>query len=72
MAGTPDRTVTLCRTRRFLHDETGAVTIDWVVLASLVVGLAIAFGGIYRNQIAELASDMDTEITAVEIRTALE
>ena len=58
--------------RHFMTREDGAVTIDWVVLASLVVGLAIAFGNVYRNQIADLASDMNTEISAVEIQTALE
>lgn len=58
--------------RYFLSREDGAVTMDWVVLASLVVGLAIAFGSIYRNQIADLASDMNTEISAVEVQTALE
>lgn len=30
------------RLRRAFHDEDGAVTVDWVVLTALVVGLAAA------------------------------
>lgn len=28
--------------KRFAQDETGAVTVDWVVLTAAVVGLAVA------------------------------
>lgn len=28
--------------KRFLHNESGAVTVDWVVLTAAVVGLAVA------------------------------
>lgn len=28
--------------RQFLHDTTGAVTVDWIVLTAAVVGLGIA------------------------------
>ncbi|MGR3501700.1 Flp family type IVb pilin [Pseudaestuariivita sp.] len=28
--------------KKFLNDESGAVTVDWVVLTAAVVGLAIA------------------------------
>ena len=28
--------------RRFVSDETGAITVDWVVLCAAIVGLAIA------------------------------
>jgi Flp pilus assembly pilin Flp len=58
--------------RGFLRDDRGAVTVDWVVLASLIVGLSIAIAGIYRDQLASLASDMSVEIAGVEMTTTLE
>jgi len=58
--------------RVYLRDDRGAVTVDWVVLASLIVGLSIAIAGIYRDQLASLASDMSVEIAGVEMTTTLE
>lgn len=38
---------------KFRKDETGAVTVDWVVLTAAVVGLAIAaYGTIETNSLA--------------------
>lgn len=60
------------RIRRFLTDDRGAVTVDWVVLGALVVGLSIAIAGIYRDQLASLASEMSTEIAGIEMQTTLD
>ena len=46
------------RVRRFLRDETGAVTVDWVVLTSGVVILAI----VVMPPIARAIGDMAVQI----------
>lgn len=58
--------------RAFLRDDRGAVTVDYVVLASLIIGLSIAIAGIYRDRIVTLASDMSTELAGVEVTTTIE
>lgn len=30
------------RTKRFAQDEDGAVTVDWIVLTSVIIGLGVA------------------------------
>ncbi len=37
----PRISIALCKLRRILSDERGAVTVDWVVLVALVVGLTV-------------------------------
>lgn len=46
------------RVKRFLRDETGAVTVDWVVLTSGVVILAI----VVMPPIARAIGDMAVQI----------
>lgn len=46
------------RVKRFLRDETGAVTVDWVVLTSGVVILAI----VVMPPIASAIGDMAVQI----------
>lgn len=43
------------RVRRFLRDETGAVTVDWVVLTSGVVILAIVVMPPIASAIGDMA-----------------
>lgn len=38
--GAHERRAGMCLSKQFLHDESGAVTVDWVVLTSGVVVLA--------------------------------
>ncbi len=50
--------------KRFLRDESGAVTVDWVVLTAAVVGLAtIAYIGI-EDQTELLAADAAANIAS--------
>lgn len=46
----------------FLKDETGAVTVDWVVLTAAVVGLGLVVFTYIQPAISELASNIETEI----------
>jgi Flp pilus assembly pilin Flp len=49
----------------FLKSESGAVTVDWVVLTALVVGLAIAaFAGI-EGGVAELTASIQEYLESV-------
>jgi phosphomannomutase len=54
----------------FIQDETGAVTVDWVVLTSALVGLGIAVtlvvsGGVENvsNDVAQTLADTSVEFT---------
>jgi Flp pilus assembly pilin Flp len=46
----------------FLNDETGAVTVDWVVLTAAVVGLGLVVFTFIQPAISELASEIEIEI----------
>jgi Flp pilus assembly pilin Flp len=46
----------------FLNDETGAVTVDWVVLTAAVVGLGLVVFTFIQPAISELASDIGAEV----------
>lgn len=57
---------------KFANDESGAVTVDWVVLTAAIVGIAIAVltlisGGINNaaNAIDEQLSDSSTGIATL-------
>lgn len=49
---------------RFAQDETGAVTIDWVVLSAAVVGLVTAIFLTLGNDTADYAEDIQSVMTA--------
>lgn len=49
---------------RYLSDESGAITVDWTVLASAAVGLAVATTAIMTDTIQVLAGRMDGELRA--------
>jgi Flp pilus assembly pilin Flp len=46
----------------FLNDETGAVTVDWVVLTAAVVGLGLLILAFIEPAVSQLASDIADEI----------
>jgi Flp pilus assembly pilin Flp len=47
----------------FLNDETGAVTVDWVVLTAAVVGLGLVVFTFVQPAISTLASDIGAEVS---------
>ena len=49
---------------RFVAEEDGAVTVDWVVLCAAVVGLAIAVAGSMQSQLESEANKLGSRITA--------
>lgn len=48
--------------KTFLADETGAVTVDWVVLTAGVVGIAITFMTPISSAISDLAKGIGEKI----------
>ncbi|PPB80630.1 hypothetical protein LV82_01979 [Albidovulum inexpectatum] len=50
---------------KFLDDESGAVTIDWVVLTAVVCTLAILAGTAIKPGVTTLGQKIDEKLTAV-------
>ncbi|MFN6924520.1 MAG: hypothetical protein ACK4P8_02630 [Tabrizicola sp.] len=48
----------------FLKDETGAVTVDWVVLTAAVVGLGLVVFNLIRPAVSSLAQQIGDEVNA--------
>ena len=59
----------LCRT--FREDESGAVTVDWVVLTAAIVGLAIAIGTVIFGRTGDIATAIDTGLSGVTLSEGL-
>ena len=59
---TPAKDITMTNLSAFLKDETGAVTVDWVVLTAAVVGLGLLVYPLIRLAVSNLASDIAAEL----------
>ncbi|MEM1429824.1 MAG: hypothetical protein AAGG09_10230 [Pseudomonadota bacterium] len=55
--------------RAFLADESGAVTVDWVVLTATIVGLGLAVIGTLGSAFAPNAQNIGTELQEYTIDT---
>lgn len=53
----------------FLNEETGAVTVDWVVLTAAIVGLGIAVLTSVSGGTRELAESISTSLVEAEVAT---
>ncbi len=49
--------------KTFKNDESGAVTVDWVVLTAAIVGIGIAVLGSVGTGIDSLTDKINTEMT---------
>ena len=54
----------------FSNDESGAVTVDWVVLTAAIVGLGIAVYAVVSGGISDLSNDIDDQLTNQAISTS--
>lgn len=52
---------------RFLRQDGGAVTVDWVVLTAATIGLALASAAAVRSGAGALAGDVATSLTATSV-----
>ena len=55
--------------KNFHDDESGAVTVDWVVLTAAIVGLAVAIGTVVFNSTGQIARNIDTELVGAQTIT---
>ena len=53
--------------KNFKNDESGAVTVDWVVLTAAIVLLGAAIAATVRTGAADLAGDIQTSLTDFEV-----
>ena len=59
-------------TRRFYNDDSGAVTVDWVVLTAAVLGLtAVAMAGL-RGNISSVGLSVANFLGAASINTSFD
>ena len=47
----------------FINDESGAVTVDWVVLTAALVGLGLAVMSVVSGGIENLSTDIGQSLT---------
>jgi Flp pilus assembly pilin Flp len=53
----------LSKLNTFLSDESGAVTVDWVVLTAAIVGLGLAVMSVVSGGVEDLSGDISTALT---------
>ena len=51
----------------FLADESGAVTVDWVVLTAAIVGLGLAVITSVRSGVQSLGTDIQNSLTSASV-----
>jgi Flp pilus assembly pilin Flp len=54
---------------RFSKDESGAVTVDWVVLTAAIVGLATAIVLLVRGGANDLAGEISSGLAGIAVET---
>ena len=53
--------------RAFISSETGAVTVDWVVLTAAIVGMSMAVMSIVSGGVTDLALEISQILSAIRI-----
>ena len=49
--------------KNFAKSESGAVTVDWVVLTAAIVGLGLAVMAVVSNGVEDLSTDIEGSLT---------
>ena len=62
----------LTNIKTFATAETGAVTVDWVVLTAALVGLGLAVMGVVSNGVENLSGDIETTLESDVIKTTFD
>lgn len=55
--------------KNFVADDSGAVTVDWVVLTAAIVGLGIAVLASVSTGVSEQSGDIEEKLLAQRIST---
>ncbi|MEX5729631.1 Flp pilus assembly pilin Flp [Rhodovulum iodosum] len=53
--------------KKFVQDEDGAVTVDWIVLTAFVVGMALAVVAIFVPGPTNIASNISNAIAGITV-----
>lgn len=56
--------------KHFIANDDGAVTVDWVILAAGVIGLALAAMGVVMDGTEDLTNDVESQLTSQLISTS--
>ena len=56
--------------KTFLNSESGAVTVDWVVLTAAIVGLGLAVMAVVSAGVENLSGDIQTQLEADHITSS--
>jgi Flp pilus assembly pilin Flp len=56
--------------KRVKEDESGAVTVDWVVLTAATVGLGVAALNVIRGGVGDLTSDIADYLSSATVKTS--
>ncbi len=59
----------LNKIKTFAANESGAVTVDWVVLTAAIVGLGLAVITSVRTGVGSLATDISTSLSGASVAT---
>ena len=59
----------LNKIKTFAANESGAVTVDWVVLTAAIVGLGLAVITSVRSGVGDLATDISTSLSGASVAT---
>lgn len=54
----------------FITSESGAVTVDWVVLTAALVGLGLATMGVVSSGVEDTSGDIDTQLKSSIVSTS--
>lgn len=57
----------MVRCKHFLVSDSGAVTVDWTVLAAAIVGLGVATVGAVRSGVVNLGGDVEASLTSASV-----
>ena len=55
--------------KAFAANESGAVSVDWVVLTAAIVGLGLAVISSVRTGVGDLATDISTSLSGATVAT---
>jgi Flp pilus assembly pilin Flp len=55
--------------KTFAADESGAVTVDWVVLTAAIVGLGLAVITSVRSGVGALGTDISNSLSSASVAT---
>ena len=57
------------RLKSFALSESGAVTVDWVVLTAAIVGLGLAVMAVVSGGVSDLSTNIQGQLSGQEITT---